>query len=196
MNEIEIWKAVPNYEGLYEASNFGQVRSLRRGIVLKQKFNKVTGRLYVALSKNGRQPWVQSAHVILTTFSGSKPFPKAECCHFPNKDRTDNRACNLMWGSRATNVEHSKIHGTTRLGKIGPQGIRNAKAKLDDELVRKMRAMRAAGSTLTELMMVFGLGKSATHAIVIGKHWKHVKDEPSIMALFSPSECGTTQQGE
>ena len=61
--EKEIWKSVPGYEGLYEVSNLGRVRSLtivdsigrtKRGIVLRQKTAK-NGYKEVCLHKNGRQ---------------------------------------------------------------------------------------------------------------------------------------------
>ena len=32
-NEIEVWKSIQDYEGLYEVSNFGRVRSLDRFVV-------------------------------------------------------------------------------------------------------------------------------------------------------------------
>lgn len=32
---VEIWKPIPNYEGLYEISNFGRVKSLKRNIIRK-----------------------------------------------------------------------------------------------------------------------------------------------------------------
>ena len=54
---FEVWKPIPNYEGLYDASNFGRVKSLNYNHtgqikVLKPKKNKY-GYLSISLSKNG-----------------------------------------------------------------------------------------------------------------------------------------------
>ena len=57
MNNIEIWKDIPDYEGEYQASNFGRIRSLdrkvwnynKRGRILKQNAND-KGYLYVSLN--------------------------------------------------------------------------------------------------------------------------------------------------
>ena len=54
----EIWKPVPNYEGEYEVSSKGRVRSVKakrpdKGHILKTYRNKRNGYLYLALSKNG-----------------------------------------------------------------------------------------------------------------------------------------------
>ena len=55
---MEIWKPIKGYEGLYEVSNMGQVRSLARhttkGKILKQYVNKINGYCYVSLSKNNK----------------------------------------------------------------------------------------------------------------------------------------------
>lgn len=53
------WRPIPGYEGLYEASNYGEIRSLPRattkGRILKQYINPKHGYAYVSLSKNNKQ---------------------------------------------------------------------------------------------------------------------------------------------
>ena len=51
----EIWKPIKGYEGLYQVSNFGRVKSLKFGKekILKQSIDKKTGYLHVVLCKNG-----------------------------------------------------------------------------------------------------------------------------------------------
>ncbi len=62
----ELWKDVKGYEGLYEVSNLGRVRSktikswnghvffIKKGIIRKQRAEKRAGYLFLDLSKNGK----------------------------------------------------------------------------------------------------------------------------------------------
>ncbi len=190
-DEVEMWRDIPDYVGLYEASNLGRVRSLPRtvptvnkamgvstrvspGRIMKLNFNRRAKQQTVTLTKNGDQKVFKVAHLVLFTFVGPRPGPKDECCHFPDRGTTNNRLSNLRWDTRLGNIEDQKIHGTTRLGKVGPQGVRNAKAKLNDEQVVEMRRRYQTGVSSAKLAAEFGLGKSATHAILTGKNWRHV----------------------
>ena len=47
----EIWKSIKGYEGLYEVSNFGKIKSLKKKIILKQ-FKNTNGYFRVKLWKN------------------------------------------------------------------------------------------------------------------------------------------------
>ena len=49
---MEEWRAVPGYEGLYEVSNMGNVKSLIKNKIIKGFINRSGYRL-VGLSKNG-----------------------------------------------------------------------------------------------------------------------------------------------
>lgn len=53
-NEVEIWKDISGYEGLYQVSNQGRVKSIRYGNerILKPRKDK-DGCIYVSLFKNG-----------------------------------------------------------------------------------------------------------------------------------------------
>ncbi len=107
---------MPDYEGLYEASDLGRVRSLDRdvidkgrsrvrhfkGRILKQQLRKNTGYLMVALSKDGIVEDWYVHRLILTTFRG-EPEDGHEGCH-ENDIRTDNRLENLRWDTHLANV--------------------------------------------------------------------------------------------
>ncbi|PKZ45231.1 NUMOD4 motif-containing HNH endonuclease [Gardnerella vaginalis] len=117
-NRCEIWKDIPGYEGKYQASTEGRIRSLSRyvrgrchftghyfkrkikGRILRSgKFCK-TGHLSVVLGhgENGR-PVHQ---LVLLTFKG-KPDKDQEVLHI-NGDPADNRLCNLRYGTRTENI--------------------------------------------------------------------------------------------
>lgn len=120
----EKWRAVVGYEGLYEVSNAGQVRSLPRpgtrgGIMGTDEHP--AGYLCVKLSKDGRKKHYTVHTLLIIAFRGPRPAGK-ECRH-RNGDPTDNRLVNLIWGTSAENSQDMIEHGRTnsRIEKC-PQG--------------------------------------------------------------------------
>ena len=50
-NEVEIWKDVPGYEGLYQCSNLGRVKSIKRSLIMAQYLN-IEGYYQLSLNNN------------------------------------------------------------------------------------------------------------------------------------------------
>lgn len=122
--EIEEWRPVPDYEGAYEVSDQGRVRSLPREVHdgrnrprrLKGKIMKpltqTAGYQQVHLQANGRH-WSPLVHrLVLQVFIGEAP-PGTEACH-QNGNPHDNRVTNLRWDTRLANVGDAIGHGTHR----------------------------------------------------------------------------------
>lgn len=116
----EEWRAVPGFEGFYEASSEGRVRSLDRidaagrsihGRVLKPGKLKGSGRLQVTLSKDGLVKQMKVHQVVALAFHGECP-EGMEVCHYPDRDVTDNRPDNLRYGTKRQNQIDSMEHGT------------------------------------------------------------------------------------
>lgn len=120
---METWKAVPGYEGVYEVSDQGRVRSLDRYV---QCSGPVKG-AYVSLKKGrllrpgpsnyghlsvvlGRRQTRMVHDLVLRAFVGCPPA-KHECCH-NNGAPSDNRLENLRWGTRSENILDAVKHGT------------------------------------------------------------------------------------
>jgi hypothetical protein len=106
---LEEWRPIPGFEGLYEASNLGRIRSPRR--ILKQRLNNM-GYPVVELSKNGRSRESLVHRQVIKAFQGDPP-PGMECRHL-NGVSIDNRIENLAWGSRSENTADQVVHGTHR----------------------------------------------------------------------------------
>lgn len=109
---MENWKDVPGYEGLYQVSNLGRVRSLPhicRGKRIPGKLRKVhleqaTGYLSVGLSKNGIRKTITVHRLVALAFV---PNPTGEATvNHKNEIKTDNRAENLEWMSLADNLRY------------------------------------------------------------------------------------------
>lgn len=102
----EIWKPVVGYEGFYEVSNLGRVKSLHCN---PAKIIAQTGRpnhyLSVHLSKNGKATR-KNVHRLVAMAFVSNPSNKLQVNHI-NGNRADNRAENLEWVTGSENIKHS-----------------------------------------------------------------------------------------
>ena len=115
--EEEIWKDVPQYEGLYQASTLGRVRSIDRVVDCKRDYQKhlkgkiisqkkhMAGYKIVCLSKNGNETHFFTHIVIARTFI-ENPENKPQVDHI-NTIRDDNRVCNLRWVSQSENNQNA-----------------------------------------------------------------------------------------
>lgn len=121
--DIEEWRSVPEYEGYYEVSNLGFVRSLARVVpstahglrrtihprILRQRLDK-DGYPVVTLTKNSVAKLVPIHRLVALAFRGSCP-EGCECAHLDG-NRQNPRADNLTWATKAENEAHKYLHGT------------------------------------------------------------------------------------
>lgn len=92
--KTEIWIPVLGYEGLYEASNMGQIRSLNYGrYCILSGYNHYRGYKLVSLSKNGKVKKCYIHRLVWEAFNG--PIPEGLVINHINEDKTDNRLENL-----------------------------------------------------------------------------------------------------
>ena len=94
-----MWLPVPDWEGLYEVSDSGHVRSVRSNRIISTCGLKY---LEVSLWRSGRR-YYHNVHVLVArAFLGECP-PGQEVRHL-NDDRSDNRLVNLEYGTRSQNM--------------------------------------------------------------------------------------------
>lgn len=110
----ERWLPVVEYEGCYEVSDQGRVRSLgrmvrnSRGGGMRRISSRILAQAYdghkrsqVCLSKDGKAKVRLVHQLVLEAFCGPRPLGM-ECCHW-NDDPSDNRLDNLRWDTHSAN---------------------------------------------------------------------------------------------
>lgn len=109
----KIWRDIPGYEGLYQANNCGEIKSLRRDRILAARKHK--GYLQLSLCKNGESKTYAVHRLVWIAFNG--PIPEGYEVNHLNERPWDNRLENLNlmtrkeninWGSH--NIKMGKAH--------------------------------------------------------------------------------------
>ncbi|MDR2774792.1 MAG: hypothetical protein LBC19_08635 [Tannerella sp.] len=81
---MEEWRDIPGYEGLYQVSNTGRVKSLRNNIILKPG-TQTNGYQFVILSVNGAKKQKMIHRIVAETFIPN-PENKREINHKDGKN--------------------------------------------------------------------------------------------------------------
>lgn len=123
----EIWRDIEGYDGLYQVSNCGRVKSLnygREGRILKASLK--SGYPFVQFGKCGRQIYV---HRLVAKAFIPNPDNKPEVNHIDG-NKTNNHADNLEWGTRSENNVHAVRLGLMKSGGDNYQaGLTNEQAE-------------------------------------------------------------------
>lgn len=115
--DTEHWRPVVGYEGLYEVSDQGKVRSLERTVMLPTRWGGVVDRRvreqilktnrhtagypWVTLCRDGAKRRMFVHRLVLETFVGTAP-DGMQACHY-NDVPDDNRLANLRWDTASAN---------------------------------------------------------------------------------------------
>ena len=174
----ERWLPVVGYEGLYEVSSFGRVRSLdgakanghpRHGKVISTPLSM--GYPCFNLCREGSQVQVRVHRIVAEAFLGPSP-DGSETVNHKNFDRTDNRPENLEWLSHGDNMRHAHATGRCAANRVYTSG--EDYRRLAPETVREIRRMYSAGFRITQLAHRFGISRPHVSRIVHGKVWKNL----------------------
>ena len=181
----EIWKPIPGYEGLYEVSNMGRVKSLERDIVdsigrkytIKERILKGTvqnnGYLYVKLCGSPKQ-----VHRLVARAFIPNPENKPQVNH-KNEIKNDNRVENLEWMTAKENLNYGTRN--ERSAKSHSKSV--AQYTKDGELIKVWSSTKEAGCQLDLIytnISTVALGKRKTCG---GFVWKYVEDDNQLNML-------------
>ena len=173
----EVWRPVVGWEGLYEVSDQGRVKSLARRYwteggrvphwcnlkarILKPGTN-VHGYLFVVLSRDGEQ-FTRTVHrLVADAFLGLRPADM-DTCHGP-LGKLINTPGNLSYGTRQENMRDCLRDGTHQ------RGERGSGTKLTQEQVDSIRALKGKMTQKTVAAM-HGISRSHVSMLWSNRCW-------------------------
>lgn len=167
---IERWLPVAGYEGLYEVSNLGRVKSyprktasgVRGGCALKP-LNHSFGYSIVVLYKDAKRQMCYVHALVAEAFIGGRPAGM-QACHNDGNPK-NNCLSNLRWDTVAGNHADKLKHNTHHRGERSPS------AKLTDANVI---SIRSDPRSLQEIATEYGVHKSHICQIKKRRFWAHI----------------------
>lgn len=164
---VRQWRSIQGFDGVYQVSNFGEVKSYARSVygkLLKPRRNS-HGYCEVVLSVGG--PKEITVHkLVLEAFACKRPSGM-ECAH-RNGVRADNRLENLRWATPRENARDRAMHGTE------VRGTDRATSKLNERDIVAIRSLSGRYSHRA-IAKMFNVGKTTIGGIINRTSWKHVK---------------------
>lgn len=165
----EEWRAIVGYEGLYELSGLGHVRSFYFDPPRPLKHGTdETGYPTIMLSKDGkRKPFTVHRLVALTFHADKRNALHCEVAHLDG-DMTNPSADNLKWVSKVENESHKLTHGTSQ------RGEGNGFSRLTENNVREIRALVGTMSR-AQIAAKFGVVPDTITDVSRRRTWAHVE---------------------
>lgn len=178
----ERWLPVADFEGTYEVSDAGKIRSLDRIITCPSRWSDVStriqkgkilqpgtkpgGYLFVGLyNGNGSVKFFMTHRLVAGAFIG--PCPQGMEVAHKDGDKKNCTLSNLRYDTPKGNHADKKLHGTQ------PCGSNNASSKLTDAQVLEIRR-RANTSSQKALSREFGVGPVQISRIIRRERWAHL----------------------
>ena len=170
--EPEVWKDIPGYEGLYQVSNWGRVKSFPKsnhfGIILKNKIS-IKGYLNVYLYLNGKKSGFQVHRLVAQAFIPN-PNNYPLVMHL-NDIRDDNYYKNLQFGTDKMNNDDKEKKGRGNQ----PKGEKHYFSKLTEKEILEIRAKYIPRKYSTiKLAKEYLVHHSTILKIVKREVWTHV----------------------
>ncbi|MFA7361987.1 MAG: NUMOD4 domain-containing protein [Candidatus Kapaibacterium sp.] len=189
----EIWKSIKGYEGFYEVSNLGRVKSLERRSkwknssvrtnekILKQCFDSKKY-LMVLLTKETKKKFTKVSRLVAIAFIPN-PENKPQVNHIDGI-KINNNVENLEWCTNQENIWHAFRTGL--MNSARGEGVSLHKLKEID--INRIRKMADSGYfSLIAISKIYNVYPCTIRCVVIKKTWKHIPYNSIIYKSYYPS---------
>ena len=169
---LEIWKDIPNYEGLYQASNTGFIRNSRTNKILKPRIDKNGYFKHILYIKGVPKEFRTHRLIALTFIENSKNLLQIN--HI-DENKQNNCIDNLEWVDAKTNNNHA-----TRNKRISAGVQKNSKKKsvnqydLNGNLIKTWNSLREIERELNIYHNILSNKIKNKDGIMNGYKWKFV----------------------
>ncbi|MFD2658588.1 NUMOD4 domain-containing protein [Gracilibacillus thailandensis] len=173
MSRLEEWVDIKDFEGMYQISNHGRVKSFKRdknGRVMSSKDN---GHYYqIILCKNGVQKRF-SVHRLVAMHFIPNPDDKPQVNHIDGNKR-NNHVSNLEWVTNGENEKHAYMTGL----KESAKGEKHGRSKLSEAEVLSIYHLMQTGKFKTkEVASMFDVHFCTVSDIARGYRWEHLTNK-------------------
>ena len=174
----EIWIPVIGYEGLYEVSNEGKVKSLKRfnpksgkhGMWYKERILKTRedkdGYLVTHLTKEGKAKLLKIHRLVLSSFYGE--VKDLQVNHIDG-NKQNNHLDNLEWSTCSDNQIHAH-----KIGLKNQKGSKNNASKLTEYKVLEIVELLKQKMPMAHIAKMYSVDDETIRHIKIRKTWNHV----------------------
>lgn len=190
----EIWKDIKDYEGQYQVSNFGNVKSLNYFVIntkgfrhfhegkLMHPYREKYGYMIVCLTKNRKHKNVKVHRLVAEAFIPN-PENKPQVNHIDG-DKTNNKVENLEWCNNAENITHAYKSGLTYYTKGRQDNFEKIKIDnsvkviqmdLDGNEIKIWNSMEEAGKHVGVVRSNISECCSGKHRTAGGYRWKYAE---------------------
>lgn len=168
------WKPVIGYEGSYEISDFGKVRSITRkcgeritnGKILNERLNK-KGYPEVFFHSKEKKNLARNPHRLVAETFIPNPNNLPQVNHI-NGIKTDNKVKNLEWVNNSMNQLHAYALGLQPSRK----GENNSNTKLTNNIVTTIKEKYNSGLNIKYISENMNINLSILRQIIYGRTWK------------------------
>lgn len=138
----EIWKDIPEYEGLYQASNKGNIKNIKTGNILFGGIKR--GYREVILIKNNQRKYCLVHRLVAKTFI-INPYEKPQINH-KDGNKLNNNVNNLEWCTRSENMKHAYKTGLQKpiYAKNNPRAKRVKQYDLNNNFIKEYYGVKEA----------------------------------------------------
>lgn len=169
--ENELFKDIPYYEDLYQASTYGRIWSIKRQIFLKQCLEDNGSGHYrykVGLYKGKECFRYLVSQLVAKTFIGLCPNGM-EVCH-NDGNQLNNKLDNLRYDTKKNNMKDFVIHTGGFRGEKNPYSVLK-----DEQVIEIVKRYKTGKYTHKSLAIEYGVSKSTISMILIGKNYSYLK---------------------